>query len=135
MHRDWRVLALYRHGGVYADIDVECLRPLDELLEAVGHDDWDVLLPADHPIHERIHFGGQKMWMNDFMIAKPVARFLKRVIEAFVAQGGEVRPNRCGVGNWTMTFNEADQGGGRASGGGGDGDSVAVGASAAGHVE
>lgn len=85
----WRVLVLYKYGGVYADIDVECLRPLEELLAAVGHDDWELLLTTDHPVHERMHFGGRTMWMNDFMIAKPGARFLKRVIDAFVAQGGE----------------------------------------------
>ena len=56
----WRVLVLYKYGGVYADIDVECLRPLDELLAAVGHDDWELLLSTDHPIHERIHFGGAR---------------------------------------------------------------------------
>lgn len=82
----WRVLVLYRYGGVYADIDVECLRPLEELLAAVGHDDWDLLLTTDHPIHERIHFGGRTMWMNDFMIAKPGSRFLGRVIEEFRRQ-------------------------------------------------
>jgi len=88
----WRVLVLYRYGGVYADVDVECLRPLNELLEAVGHDSWELLLTRDHPMHERNLFGGQAMWMNDFMIAKPRARFLKRAIDAFVAQGGGNHP-------------------------------------------
>ena len=89
----WRVLVLYKFGGVYADIDVECLRPLDQLLEKVGHDDWELLLTTDHPVHERIHFGGRTMWMNDFMIAKPGARFLKEVIDNFSSMaGGDHQP-------------------------------------------
>jgi mannosyltransferase OCH1-like enzyme len=84
----WRVLVLYKYGGVYADIDVECLKPIDELLARIGHDDWEILLTTDHPVHNRVHFGGTKMWMNDFMVAKPGSRFLKRVIEEFEKQGG-----------------------------------------------
>lgn len=66
----FRILLLYYEGGVYADIDMECLRPLDELLSRLPAGK-SVYLPRDHPIHERIHFGGRAMWMNDFMIAAP----------------------------------------------------------------
>src|SRR5205823_13625051 len=30
-----RLELLYREGGVYVDVDVECLRPIDELLDGV----------------------------------------------------------------------------------------------------
>jgi hypothetical protein len=84
----WRVLVLYKYGGVYADIDVECVKPICELMTRVGHDRWEILLPMDHPAHADIHYGGKHMWMNDFMVAKPGSRFLKRVIEEFEKQGG-----------------------------------------------
>lgn len=66
----FRILVLYFEGGVYADLDFECLRPLDELLARLPAGKT-VYLTRDHPIHERIHFGGRAMWMNDFMIAAP----------------------------------------------------------------
>jgi Glycosyltransferase sugar-binding region containing DXD motif len=76
----FRILVLYYEGGVYADIDVECLRPLDELLAAVP-EDKSLYLTRDHPVHERKHFGGRAMWMNDFMIAAPGDPFLAEVIQ------------------------------------------------------
>jgi hypothetical protein len=79
----FRVLVLWTVGGVYADIDVECLRPIDELLIAAGDTPWELLLTTDHPIHERVHYGDRKMWMNDFMVAHPNARFFRKVIDAF----------------------------------------------------
>src|SRR5688572_26320629 len=39
----FRVVVLYLRGGVYADLDVECLRSLDELLASIGEGDWEVL--------------------------------------------------------------------------------------------
>jgi len=66
----FRIAVLYYEGGVYADIDVECLRPLDELLSRL-EPGKTVYLVRDHPVHERIHFAGRAMWMNDFIIAAP----------------------------------------------------------------
>jgi hypothetical protein len=66
----FRILVLFFDGGVYADIDVECLRPLDELISRLPAG-RTVYLTRDHAIHERIHFSGRAMWMNDFMIAEP----------------------------------------------------------------
>lgn len=66
----FRMLVLYYEGGVYADIDIECLRPLDELLSRL-EPGKTVYLVRDHPVHERVHFGGRAMWMNDFIIAAP----------------------------------------------------------------
>lgn len=34
----WRYLALHRYGGVYADSDVQCLKPIDEWNAVNGHD-------------------------------------------------------------------------------------------------
>ncbi len=84
----FRVVVLYLRGGVYADLDMECLRPLDELVQQVtqGDDAWEVLLARDHPCHERAHYQGRPMWLNAFMIAKPKARLWSLVLDAFTRQ-------------------------------------------------
>jgi len=78
----FRILVLHYYGGIYSDIDIECLRPLDDLLADYplrpGH---QVLLPSDHPLHEQMHFGWSQMYMNDFMAALPGASLLQRLIE------------------------------------------------------
>lgn len=79
----FRILVLYFEGGVYADIDVECLRPLDELLSRLP-EGKSVYLTRDHPIHERIHFGGRMMWMNDFMIAEPGDPLMGEILQWMV---------------------------------------------------
>ncbi len=79
----FRILVLYYEGGVYADIDVECLRPLDELISRLPAGKT-LYLARDHPIHERVHFKGRAMWMNDFMIAAPGDPVLGEVIRWMV---------------------------------------------------
>ena len=82
----FRVAVLYIQGGVYADLDMECLRPLDELISACDGGDWEVLLGRDHPCHERTHYYGRAMWLNAFMIARPRAKFFGYVLDALTRQ-------------------------------------------------
>lgn len=53
----WRILVLHKLGGVYADIDVQCLRPIDEWNAERGHDASLLLglenYEADRP--QRLH--------------------------------------------------------------------------------
>ena len=91
----FRVMAVLKCGGVYADIDVECRQPLDELLEFAGDGDWEVLLTRDHPIHEKKHFKGRKVFVNDFFVAKPGASFLQSYMDRIsnrVAERGLKNP-------------------------------------------
>ncbi len=90
----FRVAVLYIQGGVYADLDVECLRPLDELIEAAGPGEWEVLLARDHPLHEELHWGGRAMWMNAFMVAKPRARFFGLALERLTRAISRPRPKK-----------------------------------------
>lgn len=76
----FRILVLYFDGGVYADIDVECLRPLDELISRLDSKKA-VFLTRDHPAHERIHFAGRPMFMNDFMIAEPSDPLIEQILK------------------------------------------------------
>ncbi len=76
----FRILVLYFEGGVYADLDVECIRPLDELISRLDIEK-SVYLTRDHPVHERIHFGGRPMYMNDFMIAEPHDPLIEEILK------------------------------------------------------
>lgn len=75
----FRILVLYYEGGVYADLDVECIRPLDELLARLDPTKT-TFLTRDHPVHEHIHFKRRPMFMNDFMIAQPGAPLLGEIL-------------------------------------------------------
>jgi mannosyltransferase OCH1-like enzyme len=67
-----RLDILYRHGGVYVDTDVECLRPVDEVL--AGHDFVGVYLKPGR-------------MTNTFIASVPDHPLLRRALE-------EVRPLR-----------------------------------------
>jgi mannosyltransferase OCH1-like enzyme len=90
-----RLLWLHTYGGVYADIDVECFRSLDDLVAQLEASSASLGLPRDHPIHERIHFKNTPMWMNDFMIARPGAPALGealRILQERVESGKKIDP-------------------------------------------
>lgn len=61
-----RYVILREHGGVYADLDLECLRPLDELMG------YRVVLPKTTP------FG----LSNQFMLAAPGEPLFRYAVEA-----------------------------------------------------
>lgn len=76
----FRLCILYVEGGVYADLDVECLRPLDDLISNHSTESSEILISRDHPCHERIHYNGRPMWLNAFLAASPGGIFLRKVI-------------------------------------------------------
>lgn len=86
-----RLLWLHEMGGVYADIDVECLRSLDGLVASLEAGK-SLGLTRDHPVHERIHFSNTPMWMNDFMVARPGAPLIQEALRqlAGMVAGGYV---------------------------------------------
>ena len=61
-----RYVILYEHGGLYADLDMECVRPLDDLLDA------DLVLPRTTPLG----------LSNQLMLTRPGHPFLKEALEA-----------------------------------------------------
>jgi hypothetical protein len=89
----FRCVTLYEYGGVYADVDMFAFRPLDSMLAAcieagVASDDTEVIVTTDHPVHSRQLFGGGEVIMNNFIAAKPGARFLRMFIEHFARLAG-----------------------------------------------
>ena len=98
-----RMLALYRFGGAYLDVDILACRPLDSLMAAavesglVGRD-TQLILATDHPVHCQFLFSGSELLMNHFMIAVPQSKFvglyLSRVMSRISAarRGGNLDP-------------------------------------------
>lgn len=43
----WRYLIIYKYGGVYADLDTHCLKPIDEWLNK----DYDMIVCPENDIH------------------------------------------------------------------------------------
>ncbi len=76
----FRCAVLFCRGGAYCDVDMESIRPLDELIAdavAGGHltEAEEIIMTTDHPIHcERLF--GYDVFMNNFLLAKPGAGFL-----------------------------------------------------------
>jgi inositol phosphorylceramide mannosyltransferase catalytic subunit len=60
-----RYLILLRHGGIYADLDLECLRPIEPLLAGRS------LVAGRAPSFHACELGRQEMVCNSFLAAAP----------------------------------------------------------------
>jgi hypothetical protein len=82
-----RVLYLWRFGGLYVDLDIEALRPADELL-----DDRSCLLGREPKLHAERLRGVQDIVCNAAMASAPNHPFWEKMIEEIgerSTQGGE----------------------------------------------
>ena len=70
-----RYLILDKIGGMYVDFDIECLRPLDNLIQ--GKTCCFSLEPESHCLH----FGMQNLLNNGLMACIPKHPFMKKIIE------------------------------------------------------
>jgi hypothetical protein len=82
----FRCAVLYERGGLYADVDMLGIRSAQSLIDhacegGIVPPDTELILTTDHPIHSRLFFGRKEIYMNNFMLAKPGARFLKIYLE------------------------------------------------------
>jgi hypothetical protein len=75
-----RYCLLNRFGGVYVDMDIECLRPVDELLG-----EHEMVLTLEPPIHAR-YMGLRSVLSNAFMAARPGHPFLAEILEDLTAR-------------------------------------------------
>lgn len=69
----WRCCILYEKGGVYADSDMICLRPLDDLIE----ENDEFIIPRDDPM-------SKNFLSNGFIACLPKHSFLNEQIERIV---------------------------------------------------
>jgi mannosyltransferase OCH1-like enzyme len=70
-----RYLILHKFGGVYVDMDIECLRPLDDLLAG-----REFALAAEPRLHAE-WIGMEKLLCNAFMASVPGHPFLVGIID------------------------------------------------------
>lgn len=78
-----RLAVLYAYGGVYADIDVEALRPMDPLLVAAQRARQSVLLGEENVVHtvlleKRL---SKQLVSNAVMASAPRQAFWAKVIQ------------------------------------------------------
>ena len=78
-----RLAALYAYGGVYADIDVEALRPLDPLLVAAERARQSVLLGEENVVHTVLleRRLSKQLVSNAVMASAPREPFWAKVIQ------------------------------------------------------
>jgi mannosyltransferase OCH1-like enzyme len=75
-----RYMFLYKYGGIYADMDFECLKPMDELLAA--YEDYDIILGSIRTTNNPWHVSNSIP--NALMISKPNNAFWIHVLEEMV---------------------------------------------------
>lgn len=72
-----RYMFLYRHGGIYADLDFECLKPFDELLDV--YKGYDIILGSMESDLSSWHLSNNIP--NAIMISKPGCTFWLKVLK------------------------------------------------------
>ena len=77
VHRACRYFVLYEYGGLYADVDMECLRPIDAALN--GSDCVVSQEPLEHA-EFLAPVGGAPLVSNALMACRPGHPFLAHVI-------------------------------------------------------
>ena len=71
-----RYMFLYKYGGIYADLDFECMKPFDTLLETYAK--YDIILGS---MDSRGLWHSKNNIPNAIMISKPGAKFWIRLLE------------------------------------------------------
>ena len=82
----FRILALHRYGGVYCDVDMMAYRPLDDMLaeiedSCIAGTGKEVILTCDHPAHSKYIDKRDRVFANNFMIARPKSRLTTLFLE------------------------------------------------------
>lgn len=72
-----RYVVLYEYGGVYADLDTECLKPLDNILYKYAC----VISPEPYE-HASLIYNTEFLVTNSIMFCRQNHPFLKRVIDS-----------------------------------------------------
>jgi len=83
-----RILILEHCGGVYADLDTECLRPLGPLLENMS-----MVVGLEPRSHAR-QLGERRVLSNAVIASSPGHPFVKYIVKAFEASRKEITTHR-----------------------------------------
>jgi inositol phosphorylceramide mannosyltransferase catalytic subunit len=79
-----RYFILHKHGGVYADIDIECLQPIESLLSEYS------FVACYEPQKHGKWFGLTSMISNAFMAAAPNHPFLEKVLTVLATKNPKI---------------------------------------------
>lgn len=74
-----RYMFLYTYGGIYADLDFECLKSFDELLEK--YEAYDIILGSMAAGHDASQWHLSNNIPNAIMISKPGCTFWLKVLK------------------------------------------------------
>jgi mannosyltransferase OCH1-like enzyme len=90
-----RYMYLYTYGGIYADLDFECLKPFNALLDV--YKGYDIILGEMDSSSNRAatEWHSSNNIPNAIMISKPACQFWIRVLERMIVKansGGKGRP-------------------------------------------
>jgi inositol phosphorylceramide mannosyltransferase catalytic subunit len=85
-----RYMYLYTYGGIYADLDFECLKSFDSLLEE--YKSYDIILGQMESDLSQWHSSNNIP--NAIMISKPGCNFWLRVLERMVVKASSGRQGR-----------------------------------------
>ena len=80
-----RYMFLYTYGGIYADMDFECLKPLDTLLDSYAC--YDIILGSIRSAG--ISWNVKNSIPNAIMISKPRNPFWLRVLDSMKLRAGD----------------------------------------------
>jgi mannosyltransferase OCH1-like enzyme len=80
-----RYMYLYTYGGIYADLDFECLKPFDSLLET--YKGYDIILGQMECSNSDVSkWHSSNNIPNAIMISKPACQFWLRVLERMIVK-------------------------------------------------
>ena len=87
-----RYFILYHYGGIYADLDMESVRPIEPLLER--HDrHWGVALASEPFDHAQNQDSRNLLVCNAMMISQPRHPFWEAVFKALLEKVPQLRHN------------------------------------------
>eukprot|EP00793_Prasinoderma_coloniale_P002373 PRCOL_00001854-RA len=93
----WRYMVMYAEGGVYADLDFELLKPMDEYVERLARQDGGCALgqePLEHVLllERRDPAERRAMACNALLVSAPCHPFWLHVLRAAVSKDAHADP-------------------------------------------
>jgi hypothetical protein len=79
----FRLLVIYELGGVYADLDIECLKSLDYLFKKYVNDS-ELVLSYQHPVQSKLLWGVHPVFHFEFAAAIPRSDILHKIIQHII---------------------------------------------------
>lgn len=85
-----RYMFLHKYGGIYADMDFECLKPFDTLLET--YSGYDIILGKMESGSDANEWHSSNNIPNAIMISKAGLSFWIQVLKRMIEKAGKGRP-------------------------------------------